>query len=217
MKHLMCVLLVVCLASLSYGDLLAGWNVLGFNASTTPVFTNTYAAANISSNQTVLALGAGINASSAGDTFQGSTWTASSYANAVSSNDYISWFIVAEAGYQFTVTNVSFNFQRSGTGGSNMVVQSSYDTFSSDLFTSNNIGNTTFAPSITISTITDTDSVEFRMYAWSAGGTTGTDGIRNLSGNDLIVQGTIAAIPEPGTMTMLGLGLLALVTRRFRR
>lgn len=217
MKHLVGVVLICCLASATYADLLAAWEVTGVTASAVPVFTNTYTAANIDSNQTYLTLGSGITASTAASTFQGSTWTAASYADAVSSNDYISWFIVAESGYQFTVTNIAFNFVRSSTGGSNMVVQSSFDTFSSDLFTSNNIGNTTFAPSITISTITDTDSIEFRMYAWSASGTTGTDGIRNLSGNDLIVQGTIAAIPEPGTMTMLGLGLLGLALRRFRR
>ena len=216
MKHLVGVVLICCLASATYADLLAAWEVTGVTASTVPVFTNTYTAANIDSNQTYLTLGPGITASTAANTFQGSTWTATSYADAVSSNDYISWFIVAESGYQFTVTNLAFNFVRSSTGASNMVVQSSYDTFSSDLFSSNSIGNTTFAPSISVS-LTDTSDVEIRLYGWGASGTTGTTGIRTLSGNDLIVQGTVAAIPEPGTMTMLGLSLLALLTRRFRR
>lgn len=217
MKHLVGVVLIICcLASATYADLLAAWEVTGVTASTVPVFTNTYTAANIDSNQTYLTLGSGITASTAANTFQGSTWTATSYADAVSSNDYISWFIVAEAGYQFTVTNIAFNFVRSSTGASNVVVQSSYDSFSSDLFSSNNIGNTTFAPSISVS-LTDTSDVEIRLYGWGASGTTGTTGIRTLSGNDLIVQGTIAAIPEPGTMALLGLGLLATALRRFRR
>ena len=45
MKHLVGVVLICCLASATYADLLAAWEVTGVTASTVPVFTNTYTAA----------------------------------------------------------------------------------------------------------------------------------------------------------------------------
>ena len=42
----------------------------------------------------------------------------------------------------------------------------------------------------------------------------------NIAGNDLILNGTVTAVPEPSTLTMIGLGMvgtLAFARRRFSR
>jgi hypothetical protein len=56
--------------------------------------------------------------------------------------------------------------------------------------------------------------VEFRLYLWSENGG-GSSGSRWLFDN-VTVEGTVAAIPEPGTWMMLGLGTLTLLVRRKR-
>ena len=212
MKKLIAVLSILAVTVSANADLLAGWDVTGVNAAATPVFTCTTVGANVTLSSTVLSLGLGITPSGAANTFVGSTWTAANYADAVTSNDYVSWFIQADPGFSLTVTNIFFNFARTATGGSNIVVQSSFDGFSANLFASNNVG-LTFVPTFGVS-LSGSNSVEFRLYGWAASGSTGTLGIRNLAAEDLVVEGTV--IPEAGTMAMMSIGLLGLAILRRR-
>lgn len=206
---------VLAMAAGAGAELLTAWDVLGVNAATIPVLTNSYTAANIISNSAVLRLGAGITASGAADSFGGTSVNEASLVDAIAANDYFSWYVEAGSGYGFAVTNIAFNMNRTGTGASNIVIRSSVDGFSVDLFTLNNFpatsggGDSTFALSLAV-----TNSVEFRLYAWSGG--VGTTRFRQLSGGDLSVYGTIEAIPEPTTVALLGLSGVLLV-RGFRR
>jgi hypothetical protein len=212
MKKLIVVLSILALTVSANADLLAAWDINGVNAAATPVFTNTTSLAGITSNSTVLRLGAGITASGTANTFGGTSWSAANYADAVSSNDYISWFLQADSGFFMTVTNISFGFQRSATGPSNMVLQSSFDGFSANLFASNGITGLSFSPDFGLS-LAGSNSVEFRIYGFfGASPASGLARHQNNTGNDISIQGTV--IPEPGSMALMGLGLLGLAYLR---
>jgi hypothetical protein len=213
MKKLMVVLAVLALTVSANADLLAGWELTGINASANPVFTNTTAGANIDSASTVLRLGSGVTASGTANTFGGTSWGATDYAGAAAADEYISWFVQADAGFALSVTNIRFDFERTSTGISNWVVQSSFDGFTANLFASNDMNNLTVSPSFGVS-LAGSNSVEFRLYGWNAGGGAGVARLRTLTGEDLEIQGTV--IPEPGTMAMMGLGLLGLAYLRRR-
>ena len=64
--------------------------------------------------------------------------------------------------------------------------------------------------------ITDTtgETVGLRYFAspTAANGSWGFQGING--GNSIVINGTTQAIPEPATMSLLGLGALAMVLRR---
>jgi hypothetical protein len=213
MKKLIVVLSILALTVSANADILSGWEVTGVNASANPVFTNTFSGANITSNNCVLRLGSGVTASGTASTFGGTSWGATDYAGAVAANEYISWFVQADAGFTLSVTNLHFDFERTSTGISNVVVQSSFDGFAANLFASNTIGNTTFSPSFGLN-LSGSNSIEFRLYGWNAGAAAGVARIRTLANNDIEIQGTV--IPEPGTMALMGLGLLGLTILRRR-
>lgn len=218
MRKLILVLFALSLVTSTNADLLVGWDLNGINASVVPVFTNTVSAANITSNSCVLSLGAGVSASGTASTFGGTSFDETSLVNAIAANDYISWIVQADPGFEISVTNISWNFNRSGTGGSNLVLRSSFDGFASDLYITNDFpftaggGDANFALSLSGS-----NTVEFRIYAWGASAGSGIDRLRSLTGEDLVVQGTLV-VPEPGTIALMGLGAvgfcLALLHRK---
>ena len=211
MKNLIVVVSVLVVAVSAHADLLAGWELTGINASANPVFTGTTVAANITLAGTVLSLGSGVTPSGTASTFGGTSWGATDYAGAFAANEYISWFLQAEAGYSLSVTNVRFDFEKTPAGISNLVVQSSFDGFTANLFASNGMANTTVSPSFGVN-LSGSNSVEFRLYGWNAGSAAGVARFRNLAGEDLEIQGTV--IPEPGTLALMGLSLLGLAILR---
>lgn len=217
MKKLIVVLSILALSVSANADFLCGWDVTGINASTTPVFTNTVSGANIASNSCVLSLGSGVADSGTANTFGGLNFNEVSLANAIAANDYFSWVVQADEGYQVSITNISWNFTRTGTGGSNLVLRSSFDGYTADLYTLNDFlitspyGDANFATSLSGS-----NRVEFRLYVWSATDSGGVDRFRNLAGSDLLVEGTATVIPEPGSLALMGLGLLGVAILRLR-
>lgn len=204
----------------AFGQLVA-WEITGANAAVTNPQPAGSLAAQVAGGS--LTLGSGVSASNTTDFFSANGFNTTSLAAAISGGDYLSFTITPAAGYALNISSVSFN---SG-------VSSAVTNFNASLLSSatgfNPAGTlhsysfaTTTPPtqSITLSGTAAlqnvTGALEFRLYGWRDSAGTSTFRLRTLSGNDLVVTGSVSAIPEPGTYAVL-LGAAALAGAVIRR
>lgn len=149
----------------------------------------------------------------------------SSLGDAIANNHYIQFTLVAEAGYRFDLASIEMNGQSGSSGPDDIALLSSIDGFE----TGKEIGSLTGRQNITGGWDTDSSgwgsvidlsdaqyqdltSATFRIYGWNSTGTASA-GIRNLSGDDLVINGTVEAIPEPavtGFIALTSLGFLVI-------
>lgn len=197
---------------------LIAWDVAGINASSSPSYAGT-TGTHIDSG--TLTLGTGLTASSAANTFGGSDFNQASFTAAFTNQDYIAFTITAEAGYALSLTSIDYLVGKSsGTTTLSAVLTSDRTGFTEaaalDTYTFSN--SSPSLRSITLSGISSlqniTGTVEFRLYGISS--STDTFRIRNLSGTDLAIKGTVTAVPEPATTTAL-IGTVVLVGVLIRR
>lgn len=104
--------------------------------------------------------------------------------------DYVQVSVSPQA-YRISITSVSFNFNRTTQGPTQLVVRSSMDNYSSDIGGS---GVGTGYSGITINqSLTDIETtVSYRIYGYSAGAGTGALRLDNLK-----INGTVALVPLP--------------------
>lgn len=202
---------------------LATWELTGENAAATTPLPATFVAANVAGAS--LSLGSGVTASSAANTFGGSDFDTTSLAAAVAGNDYLSFTITPSAGYNLRLTSISLN---SG-------VAIAVSNFHGDLLSSttgltpaDSLHSYSFsslgapAQSITLSSVSALQAVsgpiEFRLYGWRDVAGTSTFRLRNLANSDLVINGSLTAVPEPSvSAAILGVLVLAGVWIRRRR
>ena len=189
---------------------LVGWDVNGTTESATSLSAATFAP-NVSqfSPSGVLARGAGAaspgNVSS--NAFGASGFNATALDNAFSASDYFTFSITVNSGYAMTLSSLTIKLNETASGPTNGALFSSVGGFASGSAAIQSFaltGGTSNDQSVTLSTGSFSNlngTVEFRLYAYG-GGSTSTDKlrIRDLSGNDLTISGTVSAIPEPGTV-----------------
>jgi len=231
-------LLALAIPMLGTADILAAWDVVGVDVEAGSGMAQTsfpYAmnatthGVNISEGQ--LTLGTDLPSTTAkmyGFKFSTATHQ-TSLTGAIANDHYIQFTLVAEAGYRFDLLSIEMNGTSGTSGPDDIALMSNVDGFTAG----NEIDSLTGRQSNLAGTW-DTDSsgwgdiinlldpqyqnlnaVTFRIYGWNSSGTASA-GIRNLSGNDLVINGTVEAIPEPaviGFITLAGLGLL--IVRRF--
>lgn len=208
----------------SYGHL-ATWEITGANAATTNPQSATSLGSNISSAS--ITLGSGVTPSNAIDTFGGNSFNKTSLSAAISGGDYLSFSITPSAGNTLSISSITLT-----SGVSTAVTDFNVSLLSSATgFTSaNSLYNYSFgtagapAQSITLSGTpalqSVSGSIEFRLYGWRDVSGTSTFRLRTLSGNDLVINGSTAAIaiPEPSTYAaIVGLVSLSGVLLRRRR
>lgn len=199
-------------------DVILGWDMQGEG---NPVVNTSYADTAISGVMTGATYNGltrtGLTGSAAGNSFSSSAWNLSNVQS--NGNDYISFTVAPESGSQLTLTSLQYVMNGSNTGpgtgrwgysigGGEFVLQDPW--------------TITFTSPSSLATWDFTDvqtesSVEFRFWAYGATSVNGvasqsggTVRIGNIAGNDLVLNGTIALIPEPGSIAMMSLGAFGL-------
>lgn len=211
---------LVCLAFFAFvasgfGQIVA-WELNGASGNEA-TFNATTLAANL--NTSTLSRGAGLNASTLGNAFACSGFTASgTESNAISNNDYIEFLISAQTGYQVSLSTLDANFRRSGTGPNAFRLRyrinagAFSDINATPISYTTNPTNGTAQTQIDLSSITALQNVAagttitIRLYGWGATADTGTFAIGRLAGNDLAIGGTVSPTATTYSVTYNGNG-----------
>jgi hypothetical protein len=200
---------------------LATWEVTGVNAGATNPFSANTLGGNVLSAS--LTLGSGVTTSSTADTFGGSNFDQTSLSAAITGGDYISFIITPSAGYSISISSITFNsgVATAVTNFNGSLLSSVTGFTSSDSLLTYSFSTTgAAAQSVSLSGITGlqnvTSAIEFRLYGFRDTTGTSTFRIRNLTGSDLIINGSVSAVPEPATFAFLA-GAATLGLAAFRR
>jgi len=198
----------------SHADLLIGFDFNGYAGSE---LTGTSVVAHVDmQSPAFIERGSGVGVNGNAGRFNGNGWTETSLNDAITDNDYFTWSMDAAPTYQFSVTNIVFNFERSSTGGQDWALRSSADSFTANLTTFTGLDNgSTETVDLSAAGLDDLTTIEFRFYGYNGSSSVGSAGFEG-SGNDLVINGTTSLIPEPGTMAMLGAGLAFILAARRR-
>jgi len=157
--------------------------------------------ANLTSS--TISRGAGLTAAANAGRFNATYWSLTSITNAVSGNNYMEFTITPNSGYQFSISSIYIQMQRSSTGPRGIAIRSSVDGYSTNLDQEYSISDVTTTQNFTF-TFTQGNSstpVTYRIYMW-AEAEGGSGGIGDGSGNDIVVNGTVTSVPSTPTITL---------------
>ena len=166
MKHLYTLFTVLLLLTVNgWGQILTfEFSALGGNEATAGSNFNN---ANLSSS--TISRGAGLTASSNSGRFNATSWAATSIDNAVSGNDYMEFTITPNSGFQFSISSIVMQWQRSATGNTAVAIRSSADSYATNLGGEQSIVDNTNTQTLTF-TFTETDittATTYRIYSYA--------------------------------------------------
>lgn len=185
------------------------WDFAG--QTTTPATTVNATTVDVNLNSSTVSRGAGLVASGLTDAYSSSDFAATSFATAVTANDYYQFTISAKPGYQVSLSSLNANFRRSSSGPTTFQWQYSLDGFATagiDIgspITYNLSGtNGDQQAQIDLSSIgalqniSTIQTVAIRLYGWN-GATGGTFGFGRPTSppNDIAIGGTVTVAPKP--------------------
>lgn len=137
------------------------------------------------------------------------TYTANGFATGIAlntaNNDYYTFSITANTGYQIDFTNFSFNGQRGAFGPSSLVLRSNVDNYANNIgsvITTNSSG-TTYAIDLSRTDFQNITDITFRLYGYNAG-PNGQYSVNNYQINGTVEA--VAAVPEPQSLALVGVG-----------
>ena len=175
----------------------------GIAGSETSVVSNTN---NAGLTTSTITRGAGLSASGNADRLNATGWAVTSIANAVTDNDYMEFTITPNANYQFSVSSIVMQIQRSGSGLTAVALRNSLDGYAANLDAQKAIVDNTSTQTITFtfSQANSASAVTYRLYGYAESGT-GSGGPGDGTGNDITVNGSVtstiaAAISTSGTL-----------------
>lgn len=159
---------------------------------------------------------------------------ATNLAGAISAGQYLEFTITASVGFVFNLTSIQMYGEATNTGAADVALLSSVDGFvnTAAIATVSNIpdnntgdfdadtGSSGFGQPIDLSAskFQNLASISFRIYGWSTTDGSGSTYLRNgVSGNDLIINGSMVAVPEPSTSLPLGLAIASTILFRRKR
>lgn len=204
MKTKLLLLLTLLVSTFSWGQILT-FDFVGIAGDEVAVNSN-FNNSNLTSS--TITRGSGLTASVNADRFNATGWATTSIDNAVSGNDYMEFTITPNSGYQFNVSSIVFQIQRSVTGLTSVALRSSVDGYATNLDVTKNIVDNTSTQTITFTfaQANSSSSVTYRLYGF-AEATTGTGGPGDGTGNDILVNGSVTSSCTPpsnptGTITV---------------
>ncbi len=235
-KHTLCILLSVLLIASNTldGQPLASWDFNGTdldNLDPNNQYTLAAGTTETEISEATLTLGPGVRPATATGQYGFKIATAdsqTSLAGAIANGHYIELTLNAANGTLLNLSSLEFNGQSGPTGADNVALLSSIGGFTETaaIVTRNPVAGVTggldtdnsgFGGPIDLSSteFQNIASITFRLYGWNSSGSTGATYFRNLSGNDLVIQGQ-AIVPEPATAAVLSgsLSLLAVLAVR---
>ena len=204
---------------------IAAWDVQGSGSPAVATLAATNSDPNLAS---VPSLGrVGIGGTAAANSFNSTNWNIT--ATLATNNDYITFSVAAAAGYTLNMTSLDYAMNGSNTAPG--TDQWGFSTDGGSTWTMEPVFNMKFAQQTATTNWDFADvsatSVEFRFWAYGTasinGGTaavTGTTRINNVAGDDLVLNGTVTAVPEPSTLSLIAVGLFGMMVfarRRFSR
>ena len=192
------VLLFIFNISQSYGqDILTfDFSSLAGNEITASSNTN-----NSNLTTSTISRGAGLTASANSGRFNATNWSIGNIDTAITDEDYMEFTITPNPTFQFSVSSITVNVQRSGTGPGAITLRSSVDGYTNNLDSEKAITDNTSVQQFTF-TFSQSDStspVTYRFYLHTAESTTGSGGFEG-TGNDIIVNGIVSSASSSPTV-----------------
>jgi hypothetical protein len=186
-------LFLVCFVGLN------GWGqIVAFDFAGNTGSESTLNASSVNSNllTSIISRGPGLTSSGNADRFNATNWALTSIVNAVSGNNYMEFTITPNSGYKFNITSIVVQWQRSGTGNTAISLRSSLDNFLSDIDNIKSVTDNTSTQTFTwnFTQTNNSSPVKYRFYSY-AESTSGTGGPGDGLGNDIVVNGSVVAIP----------------------
>jgi hypothetical protein len=192
--------LFILFLTLSYNSQILTFDFAGLAGDETSANSNSN---DINLNSSSITRGSGLTAAANADRFNATNWAITSIANAVTGNKYMEFTISPQTDYKFTVSSITIQIQRSGTGFSAIALRSSVDSYASNLDGEKTVVDNTSTQSFTFTFSHTPDcnsSITYRLYGF-AEATGGTGGPGDGSGNDIIVNGTVTSCGSSNTIT----------------
>lgn len=215
--------------------MLAGWDTSGAAGWGLSPFAPTVSAAGVSVVGLTRGPGLGIGGSAFNNAWGAAGWAmaggpdAQTRADATTNGKFITFSLTVAAGFTMSLETIDpIRYRRDGNGPSSGALEyrvngGTFTTAAAAI--SYSTGQGQFVPAISLTGIAalqnlgEGTTVTFRLVNW--GGTNQNDGGRwafnngIANGNDLAVNGTVTAIPAPGSIALLGAaGLIGSVRRR---
>lgn len=217
---------------------IASWDIDGvdlddgtFDAS----FTLSADARDASLSAAELRLGAGVNPSTTAGQYGfkvSSSEEQTTLAEAIANDHYIEFFFTAATGYEVDLNSITFLGQSSDSGADDVAFMSSVDGFaagdeidslsgisgSTGGFDTDSSGFGTGTITLADARYQNLSEITFRLYGWNTSSGSGITYLRSLTGNDVVLDGTVSAVPEPATFALMAgwLGMVSLMLQRRR-
>jgi len=145
-------------------------------------------------NASTISRGSGLTASANAARFNATNWALTSIAKAVSGNRYMEFTVSPKSGYQFNVSSIVVQWQRSATGNTKISLRSSVDSYATDLDAVKTVADVTTTQTFTwtFAQSNSSSNVTYRLYSYAEAGT-GSGGPGDGTGNDIVVNGTVSS------------------------
>jgi hypothetical protein len=214
---------ISCFAFTASAQNIASWEISGVDLNDGSYDSSfTLNAQNKDTNLTTaeLTLGSGVNSSTSNNQYGfkvGGGNEQTTLSGAITNAHYIEFKFVVAGGYEFNLSSINFKGESSASGADNVAFMSDVDGFTSGNeisalsgmsgstggFDTDSSGFGAGTISLAAAKYQNLSAITFRLYGWNTSSGSGVTYLRNLSGDDVVLNGVITVIPEPNTYALL--------------